>query len=112
MQIYDVLLVNSIADGMNLVAKEGPIANRRAGVLVLSEGTGAREELESGAIVISPCDVHATAEALHQGLTMAKDERQRRARLLRDVIEKNDITTWLDNQLDAAARLKLKGAIV
>ena len=112
MQIYDVLLVNSIADGMNLVAKEGPIANRRAGVLVLSEGTGAREELEIGAIVISPCDVHATAEALHQGLTMANDERQRRARLLRDVIEKNDITTWLDNQLDAAARLKLKGAIV
>ena len=111
MQIYDVLLVNSIADGMNLVAKEGPIANEKAGVLVLSEGTGAREELEIGAIVISPCDVHATAEALHQGLTMPIAERERRASLLRAVIEQNDISTWLDNQLEAAARLKLKGAV-
>ena len=111
MQLYDVLLVNSIADGMNLVAKEGPIANRRAGVLVLSESTGAREELEGGAIVISPCDVHATAEALHEGLTMPLDERERRAVLLREVVQRNDISNWLDNQLQAAVRLKLKGAV-
>lgn len=110
MQLYDVLLVNSIADGMNLVAKEGPIANRRAGVLVLSEGTGAREELEEGAIVISPCDVHATAEALHRGLTMPEEERQARATLLQETITGNDISTWLDSQLEMAARLKLKGA--
>ena len=80
MQCYDVLLVNSIADGMNLVAKEGPIVNKRDGQLVLSERTGAREQLESAAIVISPCDISATADALHKALTMPKGERRERAR--------------------------------
>ncbi len=61
--------------------------------------------------MISSCDVHATAEALHQGLTMPEEERQARARLLQEVIAGNDITTWLDNQLEAAVRLKLKGAV-
>jgi trehalose 6-phosphate synthase len=111
MQLYDVLLVNSIADGMNLVAKEGPITNRRNGVLVLSESTGAREELEGGAVVISPCDVHATAEALHLGLTMPAAERRRRAALMRQAIEENDISAWLDSQLETAARLKLQGSV-
>ncbi|MEN6622053.1 MAG: trehalose-6-phosphate synthase, partial [Smithella sp.] len=79
LQLYDVLLVNSIADGMNLVAKEGPVVNQKDGVLVLSEMTGASQQLESGALVISPCDVYATAEALHQALTMPASERQIRA---------------------------------
>jgi trehalose 6-phosphate synthase len=107
MQRYDVLLVNSIADGMNLVAKEGPIVNQRDGVLVLSEGTGAREELEGGALVIAPCDVYATAEALHLGLTMPVDERRARAALLQTTIAQNDISTWLNSQLETVARLKL-----
>lgn len=107
MQLYDVLLVNSIADGMNLVAKEGPIVNQRDGVLVLSEGTGAREELENGALVIAPCDVYATAEALHQGLTMPAEEKRARAALLQSAIERNDIANWLNSQLETIARLKL-----
>jgi trehalose 6-phosphate synthase len=106
MQLYDVLLVNSIADGMNLVAKEGPVVNRRGGVLVLSERTGARQQLEPGALVISPCDVYATAEALHQALVMPDDERQERANRLRWLIERDDITAWLLCQLDAVAELK------
>jgi trehalose 6-phosphate synthase len=68
LQMYDVLLVNPIADGMNLVAKEGPIVNQKMGVVVLSEKAGARQQLEPGATIISPCDIYATAEALHQGL--------------------------------------------
>lgn len=107
MQLYDVLLVNSIADGMNLVAKEGPIVNQRDGVLVLSEGTGAREELEGGALVIAPCDVYATAEALHRGLAMPAGEKQERAALLRAAIEQNDIGHWLNSQLETVNRLKL-----
>ncbi len=59
MQVYDVLLVNAIADGMNLVAKEGPVLNQRDGVLILSERAGAREQLEPGAMIISPCDIYA-----------------------------------------------------
>jgi trehalose 6-phosphate synthase len=106
MQLYDVLLVNSIADGMNLVAKEGPIVNRRDGVLVLSERTGARQQLEPGALVISPCDVYATAEALHQALVMPAEERQERANRLRWLVEREDITDWLHRQLEAVAELE------
>lgn len=107
LQLYDVLLVNAIADGMNLVAKEGPIVNMRHGVLVLSERAGARQQLESGALVISPCDVYATAEALHQALVMPSKERQERAERLSRLIEREDITVWLCCQLETVAELGL-----
>ena len=107
MQLYDVLLVNSIADGMNLVAKEGPIVNRREGVLVLSEQTGARQQLGEGALVISPCDVYATAEALHAALTMPRTERRERAQQLRHIVEEEDIAAWLHQQLHVLSTLKL-----
>jgi trehalose 6-phosphate synthase len=107
LQRYDVLLVNSIADGMNLVAKEGPVVSKRHGVLVLSERTGAREQMEEGAMVISPCDVHATANALHQALTLPSTERRRRAGLLRDQVEREDIAAWLCRQVEALTRLRL-----
>ncbi len=80
MQLYDVLLVNPIADGMNLVAKEGALVNERGGVLVLSELAGAFYELGDHALTISPYDVYSTAEALHQALTMPLDERTRTRR--------------------------------
>lgn len=107
MQLYDVLLVNAIADGMNLVAKEGPIVNQRNGVLILSERAGARQQLESGALVISPCDVYATAEALHQALVMSLEERRERAERLQWLIEREDISVWLCQQLEAVAELDL-----
>ncbi|MFN2219917.1 MAG: trehalose-6-phosphate synthase [Anaerolineae bacterium] len=107
MQLYDVLLVNAIADGMNLVAKEGPILNQRDGVLILSERAGARQQLESGALIVSPCDVYATAEALHQALVMPADKRQERAHRLRWLIEKEDIAAWLCRQLETVAELNL-----
>ncbi len=106
LQLYDVLLVNAVADGMNLVAKEGPIVNRRHGVLILSERAGARQQLEPGALVISPCDVYATAEALHQALVMPAAERRERAERLRWLVEQEDITAWLDQQLEAVLELE------
>ncbi len=107
LQCYDVLLVNSIADGMNLVAKEGPVINQRDGVLILSERTGARQQLGPGALVISPCDVYATAEAMHQALTMPDDQKHENAKLLRWIIEREDITLWLLNQLQEIMELRL-----
>ncbi len=107
LQCYDVLLVNSIADGMNLVAKEGPIVNGQNGVLVLSERTGARQQLEPGALVIAPLDVYATAEALHQALTMPLEERQIRAERLARLIENQDIVHWFSSQLETVAKLDL-----
>jgi trehalose 6-phosphate synthase len=91
---------------MNLVAKEGPIVNKRDGVLILSERAGARQQLELGAIVISPCDVYATAEAMHRALTMPTGERRERARRLRGLIELEDITDWLCRQLESVTELK------
>ncbi len=107
MQLYDALLVNAIADGMNLVAKEGPILNQRDGVLILSERAGARQQLEPGALVVSPCDVYATAEALHQALEMSPAERQQRAGRLRWLIEGEDIAVWLCRQLETVTKLNL-----
>ena len=107
MQLYDVLLVNSIADGMNLVAKEGPVVNQQQGVLVLSERTGARQQLESGALVIPPLDVSATANALHQALVMPADERKEKADRLRNLIENEDIVDWLCQQLETIVKLGL-----
>jgi trehalose 6-phosphate synthase len=107
LQLYDVLLVNAIADGMNLVAKEGPIMNQCDGVLILSEGAGAHQQLGPGAIVISPCDVYATAQALHQALVMSPEERSERAARLRWLIEREDITAWLCRQLETVSELNL-----
>jgi trehalose 6-phosphate synthase len=107
LQLYDVLLVNAIADGMNLVAKEGPIVNRRDGVLVLSERTGARQQLEQGALVISPCDVHMTADVLHLALAMAAEERRERTERLKLSIEREDIDAWMCWQLEALVELGL-----
>ena len=94
MKHYDVLLVNSLADGMNLVAKEGPIVNQRHGVLLLSETTGAFDELGDGALAINPYDVVGTAEALYQALTMPLMQRRRLQGILRRQIETHSIYRW------------------
>ena len=96
---YDVLLVNPLGDGMNLVAKEGPVVNRRDGVLVLSERAGARAELGWWALTIDPKDVNATAAALGRALTMTRGERRRRADGLRRKVTSTSLSTWLDRQL-------------
>lgn len=100
MQLYDVLVVNPIADGMNLVAKEGALVNQRDGVLVLSEHAGAFYELGEYAMNVSPFDTYSTAEMIHHALTMPADERQRRAEALRALVEKNDIKMWFNAQVE------------
>ena len=96
---FDVMLVNPIYDGMNLVAKEGPLVNTRSGVLVLSENAGSHEELGDLALTINPFDVDATAEALYLGLIMDPVEREARAERIRDAVRANDITRWITTQL-------------
>ena len=75
-----MLLVNPIRDGMNLVAKEGPILSERGCALVLSTEAGAAAELGGDALLVNPFDVTQTAEALHRALTMPEPERARRPR--------------------------------
>ena len=73
---YDVLLVNAVFDGLNLVAKEAPLVNTRDGVLVLSENAGAHEELGEWAVTVNPFDVSGQAEAIHEALELAEAERR------------------------------------
>ncbi len=102
MQLYHVLLVNPIADGMNLVAKEGVLVNERDGVLVLSEHAGAFFELGDHALTVSPFDVYGTAEAMHKALTMPVEERHERALALREIVQKADIKQWFNRQIQDA----------
>jgi len=96
---YDVLLVNAMFDGMNLVAKEGPVVNERDGVSILSENTGAHEELGSCALSVNPFDVQELADSIHAALTMAPEERKRRADGLREIVTSRDPGDWIDEQL-------------
>ncbi len=100
---FDVLLVNAIFDGMNLVAKEAPLVNTRDGVLILSENTGAFQELADFAIAVNPFDIQQQADAIFRALTMPDEERRRRIDGLRAHVRANDIGGWIAAQLDDLA---------
>lgn len=99
MKWYDLLMVNSLMDGMNLVAKEGALVNERSGVLLLSEGAGAVEQLGEWALVVSPADIEGHAEAIFEALTMPMPERNRRATAMKRAIQSHDVTMWFRDQL-------------
>ncbi len=103
---YDVLLVNAMFDGMNLVAKEGPIVNEREGVSILSENTGAHEELGEYALSVNPFDIQELADSIYAALTMPPEERHRRAHGLAQIVTSRDPGDWIDEQL---ADIRAKG---
>jgi trehalose 6-phosphate synthase len=105
---YDVLLVNAMFDGMNLVAKEGPIVNEREGVSILSENTGAHEELGEYALSVNPFDIQELADAIHAALEMGREERRRRAEGLERIVVSRDPGDWIDEQL---ADIRAKGRV-
>jgi trehalose 6-phosphate synthase len=115
MSLYDVLLVNPVADGMNLVAKEGPMLNDHNGVLVLSKKAGAYEELAPAAIGIDPTDVAGTADVLYQALMMPARERQEKAKRLKDIIRAHDLRDWfaalMGEDIDRHAPLPARPAV-
>jgi trehalose 6-phosphate synthase len=102
---FDVLLVNAIFDGMNLVVKEAPLVNERDGVVVLSENAGAHAELGDWTLTVNPFDVEGQAEALHDALTMPAGERRRRLDAIRSHVREHDVNEWLDLQLAALDRV-------
>jgi trehalose 6-phosphate synthase len=106
---YDLMIVNAMFDGMNLVAKEGPLVNERNGVSILSENTGAHEELGEFALSVNPFDIGETADSIHRALTMSDEERERRWRGLSDAVTARDPGDWIDEQL-ADIRAKREGA--
>jgi trehalose 6-phosphate synthase len=97
--ICDVVMVNSIADGMNLVAKEAVCVSRRNAVLALSENTGAYEELGAFAVTLYPFDIQQQADALYIALMMPEEERRERLEAAAEIVRANNVTKWLDFQL-------------
>jgi trehalose 6-phosphate synthase len=96
---FDLLMVNSIFDGMNLVAKEAPAVNTRDGVLMLSENTGSHEELADCVISVNPFDIQEQADSIYRALTMDPEERAVRARHLKEIIFARNPGDWVDDQL-------------
>ena len=96
---FDVLFVNAIFDGMNLVAKEAPLVNERDGVLILSENAGAHSELGDWALTVNPFDVAGQAEALDRALTMPEGERRERLGAICDYVREHDVADWIEGQL-------------
>jgi trehalose 6-phosphate synthase len=100
-RLADVLLVNPIRDGMNLVAEEGPILSERGCALVLSREAGAASLVGEAALLVNPYDVTATAGALHAGLVMSADERQRRSAAIASAAAARAPRRWLAEQVEA-----------
>src|SRR5215203_5985685 len=97
--VCDVLMVNALADGMNLVAKEAVVVNTRDGILALSENTGAHQELGAFAVTLHPFDIQQQADALYAALTMDPALRRARREAAALVVQENDLGKWLAAQL-------------
>jgi len=96
---YDVLLVNPVLDGLNLVAKEAPLVNRRDGVLVLSRDAGAFEELAEWVLPVDPLDVEGQAAALERALAVPLAERRSWLEGIRRHVRTHDLDAWADREL-------------
>jgi trehalose 6-phosphate synthase len=103
---FDVLLVNAVFDGLNLVSKEAPYVNTRDGVLVLSENAGSHEELGTWALTVNPFDVSGQADALYVALTMEAGERRRRLDAIRAHVREHDVSAWGEAQMADLDRVR------
>ena len=106
LRIADVVLVNPLIDGMNLVAKEAVLVGERDPVLVLSETAGAAEQLSGDALSVAPGDLVGTAAMLDRAIRMPRDERRARIRRLRAVVREQDLDWWLRRQLRDLAAMR------
>jgi trehalose 6-phosphate synthase len=99
MRRYDVLLVNPVIDGMNLVVKEGALVNRRPGIILLSRTAGAYEQLRDYVVGVPPMDVQATAEAMEEALATPLEQRAVNALALKALLNDETAKLWLDAQI-------------
>ncbi len=105
LSIADLVLVNPLIDGMNLVAKEAVVVSERDAVLVLSETAGAYDQMADGVLPVAPADLVGTAEAIARGLAMSREERHERLERLRTGVEREDVRWWLRRQFDDLGRI-------
>lgn len=100
-RLADVLVVNPVRDGMNLVAKEGPVLSETGCALVLSREAGAAAELGDDAILVNPYDVSGTARAIQHALEMPAGERAARSGALVGTATALPPQRWFADQLAA-----------
>ena len=103
---FDVLLVNPVYDGLNLVSKEAPFVNTRGGAVVLSENAGSYEELEPWVLGVNPFDVSLQADAIYTGLVMGAVERRERLEAIRAHVREHDVAAWAAAQLADLDRVR------
>lgn len=103
--IADLVLVNPLIDGMNLVAKEAVVVSERNAAIVLSETAGAYDQMADGVLAVAPADLVGTADAMARGLAMPVAERAERLDRLRSGVEREDVRWWLRRQLEDLARV-------
>jgi trehalose 6-phosphate synthase len=106
LRMANVVLVNPVVDGMNLVAKEAVLVGEHDPVLVLSETAGAAEQLANDCLMVAPADVSGTADQIERALAMPTEERRARLRNLRASVREEDIRWWLDRQLRDIAAIR------
>ncbi len=103
---YDCLIVNPIADGMNIVPKEASVVNQTQGVVILSETAGSFEDLKEHIIGINPFDITQTARAYHDALEMSLDKRYEKWKALRELASKRTIYDWISEQFEDMEKIK------
>jgi len=107
----DFCIVNSLHDGMNLVAKEFAAArDDEDGVLILSTFAGASRELLE-ALLVNPFDVSETAAAIETAIEMPRDQRRERMQLMRRTVKENNVYRWAGRMLMDAARVRQRQAL-
>jgi len=97
---YDCLLVNPMIDGMNIVAKEGPVVNENNGVLIMSNGAGSYEELKDYSIIVNAYDITQTADAMYRAITMSPEERARLIEGLKKTVCERNVYIWMQEQFN------------
>jgi len=102
---YDCLLVNPIVDGMNIVAKEGPVVNENNGVLIMSNGAGSYEELKDNSITVNAYDITQTADAIYRAIMMSPEERERLIEGLKKTVHERNVYTWMHEQFQDIKQL-------
>ena len=101
---YDALMVNPVFDGMNLVAKEGAVLNRRDGVILLSVNAGAYAEMRGAVLPLNPLDIWDTAQLLDHALSMPQERRRAMALRARETVMQNTSFKWLLKQIQNLRR--------
>jgi len=99
----DIVLITSLKDGMNLIAKEYCAANvENNGVVILSEFAGATAQMQNAALLVNPNDQEGVADAIYSAVIMPRSERLKRMKKLRTRIRRHDIYWWVNSFLKAS----------